>query len=55
MLDSLGFNVPLTAKVKWRRDCCMKSKQKDQRIQGLNMQPLSYKSGGLTTMPCMNA
>ena len=47
----LGFYVPPTAKVIWRRDLGLKSHPKDWRSPGSNSGPLVYKAGSLTARP----
>ena len=47
----LGFYVPPTAKVIWRRDLGLKSHPKDWRSPGSNSRPLVYKVGSLTARP----
>ena len=47
----LGFYVPPTAKVIWRRDLGLKSHPNDWRSPGSNSGPLVYKAGSLTARP----
>ena len=47
----LGFYVPPTAKVIWRRDLGLKSHPKDWGSPGSNSGPLVYKAGSLTARP----
>ena len=48
---ALGFYVPPTTKVIWRRDLGLKSHPKDWRSAGSNSQPLVYKASSLSTTP----